>query len=264
MQEIATDTNIHPYYFQNPQLDPSPIFHRGNEIGVLLIHGYTATPIEVSLLANYLSDIGYTVSCPLLPGHGSRIENLHLIKWKDWADHVETKYAELKSDCTSIFVGGESLGSLLSIYLGNHHPEITGLILNAPALYPKNRLAYLSPVMKYFIKTRKKKRGSLRTAVDQRWQGYNVDSLPAISQVLILQRTIQHSLAEINQPTIIFQGLLDETIRPEGAQEIYERISSSDKALEWMENSTHCVLLNHEWETIAEKTIEFIERITGR
>lgn len=252
-----------PPYFQNPHLDPSPRHLPGNEIGVLLIHGYTATPAEVSLLGDYLHDSGYTVSCPLLPGHATTIEQLNQVKWQDWADHLETQYQQLKSDCSTIFVGGESLGGLLSLYLGLQHPDISGLILNAPALYPSSRLAVLVPVLKYFIKTRLKSRGASNPVVDQRWQGYTLDSLPAVSQLMKLQRAILHALPEIHQPTIIFQGLLDETIKPGGAQVIYDRISSSDKRLVWMENSSHCVLLDIEWEKIARKTGEFIRRITG-
>lgn len=251
-----------PPYFQNPHLDPSPRHLPGNEIGVLLIHGYTATPAEVSLLGDFLHDRGYTVSCPLLPGHATTIEQFHQVKWQDWVDHLESKYQELLSDCSTIFVGGESLGGLLSIYLGLKHPDISGLILNAPALYPRSRLASLVPVLKYFIKTRVKNRIASNPVVDQRWQGYTVDSLPAASQLIRLQQTIRKSLQGISQPTIIFQGLLDETVKPEGAQEIYDRIRSSDKTLAWMENSSHCLLLDIEWERIAQLTNDFIRRIT--
>lgn len=251
-----------PDYFQNPQLDSSPVFQRGSETGVLLIHGYSATPVEVSLLADSLIARGYTVSCPLLPGHGTTIEDLHQTSWQDWADHADRAYRELKSECETIFVGGESVGSCLAIYLAVHHPEISGLILNAPALYTKSRLAPLSHVLKYFIKTRQKNRGSSKSVVGQRWQGYSIDSLPAISEVLKLQRYVRRRLPEIDQPTIIFQGLLDETISPDSARDIHARISSTDKTLVWLDNSPHCVLLDDCWESIAGKSAQFIARVS--
>jgi carboxylesterase len=217
----------------------------------------------VSLLADYLIARGYTVSCPLLPGHGTTIEDLHQTSWQDWADHAERAYRALKSDCETIFVGGESVGSCLAIYLAVHYPEISGLILNAPALYTKSRFAPLTHVLKYFMKTRQKNRGSSRSLVGQRWQGYSIDSLPAISEVLKLQRYVRRRLPEIDQPAIIFQGLLDETISPDSAREIHARISSTDKSLVWLENSPHCVLLDYCWETIANQSAEFITRVNG-
>ena len=116
--------------------------------------------------------------------------------------------------------------------------------------------------MKYFIKTRQKNRGSSKSVVGQRWQGYSIDSLPAISEVLKLQRYVRRRLPEIDQPVIIFQGLLDETISPDSARDIHARISSTDKTLVWLENSPHCVLLDHCWESIAGQSAEFIARVS--
>jgi len=57
---------------KNPQLDGESFFFEGNEIGVALFHGFTATTAEVRPLAEYLRSFGYTLSAPLLPGHGTR------------------------------------------------------------------------------------------------------------------------------------------------------------------------------------------------
>jgi carboxylesterase len=251
-----------PDYFKNPQYDPSPQYHQGNSVGVLLIHGFTGTPVEVSLLANYLYNKGYTVSCPLLPGHGTAIEDLHQVKWQDWTYHVENSLLELRSSCNSVFVGGESLGGLLTLYLAMHHPDISGILLNAPALSTRSKLTYLAPIMQYFINIKGKPQ--TRTAeniVDERWQGYEIYSVPAIAQLLYFQRYIRRSLTEVIQPTIIFQGVLDQSIQPKDAQLIFDQINSSDKELIWLEHSTHCILLDQEWESIATKTAAFIERL---
>lgn len=263
MQEPRPEIKKKPEDFKNPHLDSSPIYLPGNEIGVMLVHGYSATPAEVRLLGEYLNGLGYTVLCPLLPGHGTSIDDFSRTKWTDWAFHLEREYAALKSECPAVFVGGESLGALLSIFLGIYHPEISGLILNAPALYPMSWLAYSAPIMRYFIKTKPKKRDSSSPVVDERWNGYNMDAVAAVAEYIKVQRTVKPLLNDIRQPTIIFQGRLDETVKPEGAQEIYDGICSDDKSLVWMENSTHCVLLDREWESIAQQTAEFIRRLTA-
>jgi alpha-beta hydrolase superfamily lysophospholipase len=118
---------------QNPHLDSSPFFLEGGPSGVLLLHGFTATPVEVKLMGQYLHERGYTVSGPLLPGHGTTIEAINVCSWRDWVDHAARAYAELTARCTRVFVGGESLGGLLTLYLGSAYPEIAGLILYAPA-----------------------------------------------------------------------------------------------------------------------------------
>jgi carboxylesterase len=252
-----------PAYFQNPQLDGAPFFLSGGPVGVLLIHGYTATPVEMRLVGHYLHERGYTVSGPRLPGHGTVIEDLHRCRWQDWAGHVEQAYAELQQRCARVFVGGESLGGLLALHLGAHHPEAAGVIGWAPALRTRGWQIYLTPWLKGLVKTLVKQRAPVaaQTVVDARWQGYNADSVPAAAQVLKLQQTVRPELPDIRSPLLIFQGRLDQTLRLGGAQEIYNRAGSADKQLIWLDRSSHCVALDVEWETVAETTFRFMQRL---
>ena len=48
----------------NPHLEGEPFFWEAGPVGVLLIHGFTATTAEVRPLAKILQQDGYTVSGP--------------------------------------------------------------------------------------------------------------------------------------------------------------------------------------------------------
>lgn len=247
---------------QNPQFISELRNLPGGPVGVLLLHGYTATPVEVSLLAEYLNQQGHTVLCPLLPGHGTTIEDLHTVTWKDWIQHAEQAFRSLQEKCIYVFVGGISLGGLVSLYLGITHPEINGLLIYSPALSIRNRWAFMANILKFIIKEIPKFRQQAdKNLVNQRWQGYTSDSLPAVSQLLRLQRLIKKDLPRISQPIIIFQGRNDETILPQGAETIYSRVGSKDRTINWMEESAHSLLLDREWEKIAQATAAFISRI---
>ena len=257
-----SSASLRPAYFQNPDLDGAPFLLEGGPVGVLLIHGYTATPVEMRLIGDYLHQRGYTVSGPRLPGHGTVIEDLHPFRWQDWAAHVDGAYAALRARCPKVFVGGESLGGLLALYLGAQHPEAAGVIVYAPALRPRGRLVRLTPFLKFLVKTRPKNRGPrARSIVDERWQGYNVDSVPAGAQILALQQAVQRRLPQVRPPLLIFQGKLDQTLVPEGAQEVYDHAGSTDKTLVWLEKSSHCIALDVEWEAAAQQTAAFIGRL---
>jgi carboxylesterase len=248
---------------QNPHLDSSAFFFPGGSTGVLLIHGFTATPVEVRLVGQYLSERGYTISGPRLPGHGTTVEEMNHCTWRDWIDHVDRAYAELAARCERVFVGGESMGGLLTLYLGAEHPEIAGIIAYAPALRAASRRIYLALLLKYFTKALEKNRAGddPDSIVNQRWQGYLVDPVPALTQLLALQRQVRRRLPEITQALLVFQGRLDTTLDVRGAEQVIARVKSADKELVWLNQSTHCLILDVEWEAAAEKTLAFIQRV---
>jgi carboxylesterase len=229
---------------------------------VLLLHGYTATPVETSLLGKYLNERGYSVSAPCLPGHGTTIEDLHRCNWTDWSSHAEKVYLELQEQCKQVFVVGESLGSLLTLYLGSRYPRIGGLILFSPALRARNGLIDLAPFLAPFLKQLKKTRShsTAMTIVDQRWQGYQVDSLPALAQVLALQKYIRQRLKTIKHPLLIFLGELDQSIDLHTAANLPNQVSSSNIEVVRLKNSSHCIMLDVEWLVTAERTQTFIEQ----
>jgi esterase/lipase len=81
--------------------------------------------------------------------------------------------------------------------------------------------------------------------------------------VLRLQRRVRRRLPLIEQPIIVFQGRLDTTLKQSGAEEILAAVHSAQKELVWQEGSSHCLVLDVEWEQVAEKTLAFLRHIEG-
>ena len=122
------------------------------------------------------------------------------------------------------------------------------------------QLAFLAPLLKPFIKTLTKRRAGYNpdSIVNQRWQGYTVDPIPALAQLLALQRQVRRRLPKVRQPLLVFQGRLDTTLDPSGAEEIIAKVGATDKELVWLNQSTHHLTLDQEWKTAAEGTLAFI------
>jgi carboxylesterase len=244
----------------NPHLKGDSFYWQGESTGVLLSHGYTATTAEVRPLAQILHQNGFTISGPLLPGHFTQPQDLNHIRWQDWANEVEKAYQLLKSNCQTIFVGGESTGALLAFYLARYHPEVAGILAYSPALkLNQNPLRifqlYLYSLFLPYI--RKKDPGS-----NQLWQGYGVYPLRGAIQLLRLQKEILRLLPDIHQPVLIFQGKLDETVHPSVPSIIDREIGSKFKEIHWMEKSGHLVILEEELSWIANTSCDFIRKIS--
>ena len=130
----------------NPELEGQSFFWEGGEIGILLIHGLTTTTAEVRPLAKCLNNQGFSVSGILLPGHGTKPEDLNKTHRNSWIQECEKAYLKLRSKCSFVFIAASSAGCLIALKLASKYKEIRGLLLYAPAM----RLA-ISFLETYFL-----------------------------------------------------------------------------------------------------------------
>ncbi len=247
-----------PFPIVNPHLPGDPFLWEAGPIGVLLLHGLTATTAEVRPLAQILHDKGYTVAGPLLPGHGTRPDDLNRVTWGDWVWEAEQAYQHLATLCDRVFVGGESTGAVIALYLASQHPEIAGVLNYAPAI----QLALETPDMVRlyasapFIEAVPKD----HSRPHPRWQGYPVNPLKAVIELVRLGREVRKRLPLIEQPLLVVQGRHDTTIHPQSGEIILNGAAATLKELHWMENSTHVVILDEELPEIGEITCRFLQR----
>lgn len=242
----------------NPHFDSNPFYLEGGPVGVLLSHGLTATPAEVRLLAERLHQRGFTVSAPLLPGHGTTPQELNRTPWQAWAKAGEDSYRQLAARCQHVFVGGESTGALVALNLAADHPEIAGVLAYSPAI--KLAWSMLDIAKVYlaspFILTIPKE----SIDVSEAWQGYRDNPLKSAIQLHKFQFAVRRRLAEIKQPVMVVQGRLDTTIHPTCGDMICHGVSSAVTRQHWMEKSTHVVILDQELEQITNLTVDFINQ----
>jgi carboxylesterase len=249
---------------QHPRLDPNAFFFEGGPVGVLLIHGFTGAPPEMRPMGAYLAGQGYTVSGPRLAGHGRRWQELNHCRWQDWVGSAGVALTQLQTRCERVFVGGLSMGSLVTLHLGTQHPELAGLIPMAPALIVTNKLIYLAPVLKHLIKKQNKNEQADSDLTDpeahKRLWSYPASPVAAAHELLKFKRVVRRELAHITQPVLIFQGRRDRAVGLKGAPLLYDSVRSGDKELVWLDHSGHCLTVDSEREAVWQKTHAWIQR----
>lgn len=106
------------------------------KIGVLLVHGFTGTPASMRPWAHYLNERGYTVSVPLMPGHGTTWHDLNHVKWQEWPTKVESELKKLRGRCSKVFICALSMGGGNSLYVTAKNQDlIDGLVLVNPMIH---------------------------------------------------------------------------------------------------------------------------------
>lgn len=248
---------VDPRYMRNPHLDGSPFFwKKDNDTAILCLHGFTATTVEVRKIASFLTEQGYTTLGPLLPGHGLDPFKMNNTGWRDWLGTAQSALQELMQNYSRIFVLGESMGGLLTLYLAAKYPSLLGVMVFAPAI--KIRNLWLAKLI-WPLKTHLNK-GKPNDAIPQ--QSYTVFPLRAAASLYEFQRKVRKELGKINTPTIIFQGKLDDTVDPMGAVYAYDKINSTDKEFVFLQESAHIILLDKQLPQVQEICLDFVQRLT--
>ena len=247
-----------------PGLSPSPFAFDGGSTGILLLHGYTGSPPEVRPMGEYLASRGMRVVAPLLPGHGTSPHDLNTRTWRELADAAANELYTLQGQCDRVFVGGLSMGGLLTLYLGQNCSGIAGLIPMAAAVYAKSPLRFLLPLVRRVVSTIPKSSAPNLSVEDPAsvallWS-YDREALTFAAQVMSLMHEVRDHLDRLSQPLLVFQGAHDKTVPLRAARAIIERSRSTDKELVLLPHSGHCLSVDGERERVFAKSWQWIRR----
>lgn len=241
-----------------------PFVLQSGPIAILMIHGFTGSPLSVKPWAHALHENGYTVSVPQLPGHGSTWEEMNTTTWRDWYAEVHRNFLALREKHERVFVAGFSMGGSLALHLAaEKREEIEGLILVNPSVHDKRPVMKLVPVLKHFIPSIAG-RGTDVAAPNPPKHSYGRTPLKALSSLQELWQKVQGELHLIDVPLMIGYSINDHVVDPSNSETVIDNISSVDIREVIFERSFHNVALDHDLELLVEASRTFItDVLTG-
>ncbi|WP_030371828.1 alpha/beta hydrolase [Streptomyces rimosus] len=245
-----------------PLLPGAEPFRRdGGPTGVLVCHGFTGSPQSVRPWAEYLADRGLTVSLPLLPGHGTRWQDMQLTTWQDWYAEVDRELRSLTERCERVFVCGLSMGGALALRLAAQHgPAVSGLALVNPGNKVHDAAAPLLPVLRHVVRTTKGVADDIAKPGAHEL-GYTRVPLHAAHSLRRFFQVVDAELPRVTQPLLVLTSPQDHVVRPADSERILSRVSSTDVRQTLLERSYHVATLDHDAERIFQETYDFIARL---
>jgi esterase/lipase len=118
--------------------------------GVLLVHGLGDSPWSFRDIGERLAARGFLVRTVLLPGHGTRPEDLLDVELVDWRRVVQEQIRDLQGEVTRVYLAGFSLGANLVFEYAQAHAGIAGLLLFSPAFRSDEVFDWLTPYIGWF------------------------------------------------------------------------------------------------------------------
>ena len=153
-------------------------------IGVLLVHGFTGAPPSMRPWGEFFHSKGFTVRVPLLPGHGTKAEDLNNVKWQEWPAKVEHELSELQKTCDIIFLVGLSMGggTVLNVAT-NNNDAIAGIVLVNPWIHLKGMSVELAFLISRFRKMRASVGNDIKRPGVTEW-GYDATAILGVYEAL--------------------------------------------------------------------------------
>jgi carboxylesterase len=238
-----------------------PFSATGSTEGALVIHGFTGNPNSIRGIAERLADAGMSVEAPLLPGHGTAIEDMIPTRWSDWSGAVEDVYRDLAARCSRVAVAGLSMGGTLACWLAERHPEIVGLSLVNPFVEPPPD--ELQTAVSDLLASGTEAAPGIGSDIampDVVEVGYDGAPLAPLLSLFEAVDEVALGLSEIRCPVLLFSSRQDHVVAPSNSDFLVASVSGPCERV-WLERSYHVATLDYDRDEIEVRTTAFVQSV---
>jgi carboxylesterase len=229
-------------------------------VAILMLHGFMGSPVSSRDMGKFLSEKGFTVHCPLLPGHGNLPYMIHGYGKKDWIAEAEEGFHYLKNDYEQIFIIGHSMGAVEAAHLAHKYPmDVCGLILLAPLFDVPDWRIKMASFGRYFmpwfypLKRKEVDRDIFIARVTDFDPTIDVDDpeleewlveatrlpMDAIDEMRKMSAYGRKFWPQIHQPAIIFQGGSDPAVDTAFVEKLFQKLATADKEMKFFPKAGH-------------------------
>lgn len=238
-------------------------FTDGGPNGVLVLHGFTGNPQSMRPLAQAFAKAGFMVEMPLLPGHGTSVDDMIETGWDDWTTAAEQAYETLAERSDKIVVAGLSMGGALTAWLGGRHPEAAGFVfINALATEPPGIRELVQSMIDSGAETMDAIGSDIaKPGVTE--ASYEATPLKPLASMFDAAAALADALRSITAPVLVCNSPQDHVVPITDSDFIAETVAGPVERLT-MERSYHVATLDFDAELIETTAVDFARRVTGQ
>jgi carboxylesterase len=213
------------------------------QVACLAVHGFTGSPYEMRPFAERLAARGVYVDVPLLPGHGTSVEDMSRTSFPDWVAGAEAAYLGLAARHGRTFVLGFSMGGLIALMLAARHRVDGVVVVSAPLRIRDPRARFLpliALVRKYEPPIPPSPRptppspatapppmaaplaGQSEDDSERRTVSYSQKPVVCIQSLMRLMQAVRAETPRVQAPLLAVCGANDRTAPPEDGQWIID------------------------------------------
>jgi carboxylesterase len=238
--------------------------------GILLVHGFTGSPVSLRPLGELLAGRGFAVDLPRLPGHGTTWRDMLPTRYDDWRAHVEARARAFAERADRVVLVGQSMGGTLALDVasGSGAPIAGVVSINAQILDRTGIVVKLGPYLEKILPAVPASVAGLtandiaKPNVGEQAYGW-VPSAAGNSLLRALPR-VREQLAHMPCPVIVMYSRSDHSVSPENSKALLRLIRAPELAELVLERSYHVATLDYDQPLIEERVTAFADRLAAQ
>lgn len=225
--------------------------------GVLVLHGFTGNPQSMRPLAEAFADAGLSVELPLLPGHGTAMEDMIPTRFADWSAAAEEAYSSLRARCDKVVVAGLSMGGTLTLWLAENHPEITGIVLVNP-LAEKAADTFIESMQSLLDEGVEHIPGIGSDINQPGTYEAAYEGTPVAALISLMEGTgeVQAHLGSVSCPVLLLSSRVDHVVPTSSGDTVAATVAGPVERV-FLERSFHVATLDYDQAEIEQRAVQF-------
>ena len=236
------------------------------KVGILVLHGFTGSPVSVRPLAELLSKRGFAVELPRLPGHGTRPKDLLPTRYADWRAEALAALTRLRARTQTLFVVGLSMGGTLALELGTTEALAGIVTINAQILDRGGLIVKLAPLIEKLIPMAPASaagliKNDIKKGGDE--DAYTWVAAAAGNSLVRALPALRARLKSLTCPLLVIYSRDDHSVPPANSKALPSLVGSAPATVSLLElqDSYHVATLDNDLPLIDARVASFAESL---
>jgi carboxylesterase len=231
-------------------------------IGILLVHGFTGSPISLRPLAELLSQRGFAIELPLLPGHGTKPRDLMPTRYADWRAEALAGLNRLRQRTQHVVAVGLSMGGTLVLDLATSEPLDGAVTINAQILDRGGLIVKLAPLIEKLVPIAPASaagltKNDIKKGGDE--QAYDWVAAAAGNSLVRALPELRGKLGRVSVPLLVIYSRDDHSVPPENSKALPALVGSKQITVLELEDSYHVATLDNDLPLLDQRIAAFAE-----
>lgn len=243
--------------------DMKNLYFLGNtNLEFIFIHGYTGGITDFADLPNILHrEFNATVWCPLLPGHGTSIDELLDLRYEDLIVDVEKRVAEKVFEGKKVVLLGISFGAQAALYLASQY-KVAGVVAISSThglRFPFNIRGI--GILGYF----KRKWNKRFTPTETELRAHAISYKEMLSDGFFISRKlralVEANARNIHQPLFFIHSAHERLGNPYAISKLSRQVSSKKITSRFLQNGSHNMFFSSVKEEAVDEIVAFMKQL---